>query len=213
MRWLILSLIVAAMTPVAPAEARRLVISEPILVRRCPRFNSWGKVMSCLNQHYKAKLTRELPGAKLVTLYQKVDKPVDTGVVLYVERGGTWQIGGRFEGYAEYALLGLSRVTVGRRSGYRLDIGQVSPISVMVDGVSTVTGEQRMHRTLFCSGDSYACPEAVSSCDVSVGGQAWFVFRGALRFEENIVNVDGDRERAGPYCAVSSKVYLGWVQR
>ncbi len=208
MRWLLA--LVVLMSVVETADARRIVISEPPMVRRCPKFRVWNQVMTCLNQHYSAKLTKELKGAKLVTLFTKNTPAVDSGVLLYVERNGQWQLGGRFETYGgEYTVLSLAPVTIGRRSGYRLDIGQVTPVSVV--DVAPVMATHRIHRAMFCSGDSYACPEATVACDVLVDGNAWQVFRGTLSFEENIVHVAGDRERAGSYCNANPKVYLGWV--
>jgi len=186
------------------------------MVRKCPRAKTWNLVMSCLAQHATPKLSREVKGAKLVTLWSKggTGPMTDNGVLLYIERNGQWQIGGRFETYGgEYAVLGLSTVTIGKRTGYRLDIGQATPVTVMVDAISPVQGTQRMRRSMFCSGDSYACPEAITSCDVSVNGNAWYVFRGTLGFEDNAVNVIGDRGRAGQQCNVGQKVYLGWVNR
>jgi hypothetical protein len=212
MRWLLALIVV--MTVVDTADARRLVISEPPMVRRCPKFRAWNQVMTCLNQHYTAKLTKEVKGAKLVTLFTKNTPAVDSGVLLYIERGGNWQLGGRYETYGgEYSVLGLAPVTIGKRSGYRLDLGQVTPVSLMVDATASVMATQRLHRAMFCTGDSYHCPEATVACDVLVEGNAWHVFRGTLSYEENIVNVAGDRDHAGPYCNVSPKTYLGWVTK
>jgi len=187
------------------------------MVRKCPKAKTWDLVMACLAKHSNPKLNREVKGAKLVTLYEKAgtSKPVDNGVLLYIERDGHWQIGGRFETYGgEYTVLGLSQLTVGKRTGYRLDLGQASPFTLMVDGVSQIQALLRIRRSLFCSGDSYVCPEATTSCEVTVDGLAWHVFRGTLTIQEDsIAMVDGDRERAGPQCATSQKVYLGWAKR
>lgn len=212
-RWLvILGLVLTART----ADARRLVISDPPMVRKCPKGKTWQAVMSCLAQHSTPKVAQSLRGAKLVTLFQKNGKGqlVDHGVLLYVERGGGWQIGGRFETYGgEYAVLQLAPIKIGKRTGFRLDIGLVSPFTLMVDNISPVPAQLRTRRSMFCSGDSYACPEAVTTCEVTVDGQAWHVFHGALSFADNAVVVDGDRSRAGAHCQVSAKVYLGWTQR
>jgi hypothetical protein len=210
-RWLILIIMLAAST----ADARRLVISDPPMVRKCPKGKTWNEVVTCLGKHYQPKVTKEVKGAKLVTLFQKAGdgKLIDSGVLLYIERNGAWQIGGRFETYGgEYTVFGLAPITIGKASGFKLDIGQATPISVMVE-TTPVPALQRMHRTMFCNGDSYSCPEATTSCDVSVDGGTWYLFRGTLTYEDNQVSVAGDRERAGPYCNVSPKVYLGWVRR
>ena len=136
MRWLIvLAIVVLAVVSASTASARRLVISDPPMVRKCPRAKTWPLVMSCLAKHSTPKLTREVKGAKLVTLWQKSSdgKLIDHGVLLYVERNGGWQIGGRFETYGgEYAVLGFAPLTIGKRTGYRLDIGQVTQTTVMV---------------------------------------------------------------------------------
>jgi hypothetical protein len=214
-RWLMLICVAILMTASA-ADARRLVISEPPMVRKCPKAKTWNLVMSCLAKHSTPKLTKEVKGAKLVTLMQKSGTTmIDNGVLLYVERNGNWQLGGRFETYGgEYSVLGLSPITVGARSGYRLDLGQASPFTLMVDNVSPVAALLRIRRSMFCNGDSYACPEVTTSCEVTVNGMAWHTFRGTIAIQEGgIVVVDGDRERAGPHCSTTQKIYLGWAQR
>ncbi|MBA2545032.1 MAG: hypothetical protein H0V17_35645 [Deltaproteobacteria bacterium] len=212
MRWLICFAIVFA----ASAVDARLVISEPPMVRKCPKAKTWGLVMSCLAKHSTPKVTRELKGAKLVTLFQKAgsNATVDTGVLLYIERDGHWQIGGRFENYGgEYTVLGLSALTVGKRTGYRLDLGQASPFTLMVDNISPIPALLRVRRSLLCSGETYACREVTTACEVTVNGLAWYVFRGTLTIQEDsIAVVDGDRDRAGAHCAASQKVYLGWAK-
>lgn len=213
MRWLlILGLALVAST----ADARRLVISDPPMVRKCPKGKTWTAVMSCLANHSTPKVTRTIRGAKLVTLFEKSGngQQIDRGVLLYVERNGGWQIGGRFETYGgEYAVLGLAPVTIGKRTGYRLDIGLVSPLTLIVDNVSPLPAQMRTRRAMFCSGDSYACPEAVTTCEVTVDGQAWYAFHGTLSLEPNAAVVEGDRTRGGPHCQPTQRVYLGWAQR
>jgi hypothetical protein len=212
-RWVLL---LAIGLSASTADARRLVISDPPMVRKCPKGKTWQTVMSCLQQHSTPKVAREVRGAKLVTLFQKngTNQLVDHGVLLYVERNGGWQIGGRFETYgAEYTVLGLDTITIGKRTGYRLDLGQASPFTLMVDNVSPVPALLRTRRSMFCSGDSYACADATTMCEVTVEGHAWYVFRGKVTFEENAAVVEGDRARAGQHCLVNQKVYLGWVQR
>jgi hypothetical protein len=186
------------------------------MVRKCPKGKTWNVVMSCLAKHSTPKVTREVKGAKLVTLLQKTGtgQMADNGVLLYVARAGGWQIGGRFETYGgEYMVLDLVPITVGKRNGYRLDLGQASPFTLMVDNVSPVQALLRVRRSMFCSGDSYACPEATTACEVTVNGLAWFAFRGTVAIREGTAIVDGDRDRAGPHCSASQKVYLGWAQR
>lgn len=208
---------VAILMTAGATDARRLVVRDPPLVRKCPGGKTWNQVMSCLAKHTTPRLRREVKGAKLVTLMQKTgsNAPVDNGVLLYIERDGAWKIGGRFETYGgEYTVLGLSPITVGKRTGYRLDLGQASPFTLMVDGVSPIAALLRTRRTLLCNGDSYACPEVTTACEVTVDGLAWHAFRGTLSFQEGgIAVVEGDRERAGPNCPTNQKVHLGWAQR
>ena len=77
MRWLLALIVLVSIADMA--DARRLVISEPPMVRRCPKFRAWNQVMTCLNQHYTAKLTKEVKGAKLVTLFTKNTPAVYSG--------------------------------------------------------------------------------------------------------------------------------------
>jgi hypothetical protein len=206
-RWLI-CLVVLAHAPGASAE---LVVNDPPTVRRCPRAKTWDLLTACLAKHGKATVTKQVRGAKLVTLTQKQGtREVDTGVLLYVERRGEWQIGGRFETYGngEYQVLGLEPVTVGKKKGFRLDVRQASAFNLVVDGLTSIPAQMFTRRNLFCNGDSYHCADAISQCDVSIDGQTWYSFRGVLEYEENVVNIKGDRSRAGPYCGVQPKIYL-----
>jgi hypothetical protein len=208
-RWLIGLVVLMGMFAEARAE---LVVSDPPMVRRCPRAKTWDLVVKCLSKFGTVKVTRQFPRAKLATLYQKQGtQDVDIGLVFYVERNGEWQIGGRFETYGqEYRLLGIEPVTIGKKAGYRLEVGQTSAFTLMIDNVTPVPAQMRMKRILFCNGDSYACPEVIGQCEISVQGKTWFLFRGTLEYEDNVVNVRGDRTRGGVHCNIPPKIYLGW---
>lgn len=209
-RWLILSIVLAGS---GLAEAERLVISDPPTVRACPRGKTWGAVMGCLSKQGTVKVVKEVRGGKLVRLTQPAGRGYTNGtVVLYVERKGEWQIGGLHQSYGEFEILGIEPLTVGKHAGFRIDVGQVSPYNYSVDNISPVSAQLRTRQSLFCGGDSYSCAAAVTSCEVSVGGRGWFVFRGTIAIADNAVLVKGDRSRAGTQCAVSEKVYLGWTQ-
>jgi hypothetical protein len=120
-------------------------------------------------------------------------------------------IGGRLETYgAEYRLLGVEPVVVGKKAGYKLELAQASPFTFMVDNITPVPAQLITRRAMFCNGDSYHCPEAMTVCEINVEGKAWNLFRGTLEYEENAINVKGDRSRSGVHCNVGAKTYLGW---
>jgi hypothetical protein len=216
MRWLVCLAITAStlLFAASDAAARKLVVMDPPMVRACPRAKTFNLVMTCLAKHGTAKLVRDLRGAKLVRLEQASGRWVDATLILYVERRNEWQIGGLHRSYGanESQLLAFEPVTVGKRTGYRIELGSTSQFTYMVDGITPVPADLRTQRSLYCSGDNYRCADVMSLCDVTVGGRTWHTFRGTLSIAENMVVVKGDRSRAGPSCNASERVYLGWPQ-
>jgi len=205
MWWLALCLVV-----LLGGEASALVIMDPPMVRKCPKAKTWAGVATCLGNHGTVKVMHTLKGARLVSLTQRQDgRTIDGGVFLYVERGGEWRIGGHWAGGSEYQVLAFEALTIGKQVGYRLDIGQASPMTVMLDGQYPVRGLMRQKRSLFCSGDHYGCPDATSTCEILVRGNALYTFRGSLKIDGNIVYITGDRSKAGP-CAPTDRMFLGW---
>jgi hypothetical protein len=216
MRWLICLAVIAStvLITASDAAARKLVVMDPPMVRACPRAKTFPLVMTCLAKHGTPKLLRDVRGAKLVKLEQASGRYADTTLLLYVERKGEWQIGGMNRSYGAAAadLLGFEVVKIGKRAGYRLDLGSSNPFTYMVDGISPVAADLHTQRSLYCSGDSYHCQEVMSLCDVTVAGRTWHTFRGTQSIGDNMILVKGDRSRAGPHCSASDKVYLGWAQ-
>ncbi|MEO8699046.1 MAG: hypothetical protein ABI867_03350, partial [Kofleriaceae bacterium] len=209
MRWLVI-LFVLAMTGTAAAK---LVIMDPPMVRKCPSGKTFEAVKACLATHATVTVLRQLPGARLLALSQKTDKHAPAGLLLYVQKKSEWRIGGHWENYSgDYQLLTFEAFTIGKHAGYRIEVGQALPLTVMIDNVSPVRGIMRSRRSLFCSGEYYACPDATLSCEVLVHGNAVMAFHGSFKIEGGVVLVKGDRSKAGPQCNAAPRVFVGWTQ-
>jgi hypothetical protein len=206
-RWLILVLLALGGT----AEARRLVILEPPMVRKCPKLKTWPLVEACLRKHGTVKVKKTLGKARLVALAtQHQGRMRETALYLYVERNGFWHIAGNFESWMEYSVLAFEYQKIGKHTGYRIDIGQAMPTNIMIDDTTHTSATIRTHKSLYCSGANYDCTEALRTCEVFVRGTTWYVFRGTFEHTVQGVTINGDRSRAGPNCTPPPKVYLGW---
>jgi hypothetical protein len=207
-RWVIVCLLVC----VGTADAKRLVILEPPMVRKCPKAKTFPLIQACLKKHGTTVVVkRSLGNARLVaTGTTSNGRQQDTALYLYVERNGQWHIAGTFESWMGYSVLGFEYQKLGKHTGYRIDIGQAIPTNVMLDDVNHAPAVLRTHKSLYCSGANYDCVEAVRSCEVYVAGQPRFVFRGTLELDLQSVNIKGDRSRGGAMCSPPPKIYLGW---
>jgi hypothetical protein len=208
--WLIVLLLVAA-----PAAAeRRLVIEEPGMYYACPKGKSWDDVRKCLDKQGRPAIVKQTGNAKLVRLDQLENGTwVDGGVYLYVEYQKRWKIAGSFFGRGtDYELGKLEPLTVGKHTGYRIELAQASPLYVQLDGLTTQRATRRVYQTMFCSAQGSYCMQATRVCEVLVHGGAYWTFRGAMKLEGNEVTIRGDRKNAGPFCAQAERVYLGWPQ-
>ncbi len=210
MRWLVVLLVLVA----ADASARRIVISEPPIVHACRSGKTWALVESCLVALGKVRMERTLPRAKLVRIVQNADQVEDdAGVYLYLQRAdGSWSIGGMFQG-APYVIMELAPITIENHAGYRIDVGRILRTTTSLDGVTSIPVILSLKRVLFCSGDTYGCPDATTKCDVITHGKTLFTFRGTLAFEKGLVRVVGDRSKGGSACVPTERVFLGWPVR
>ncbi len=210
MRWVVAFALLLAV----PAHAKELVIEEPSQYYVCPKGKTWDEVAKCLRQHGRPEIVRTLAGAKLVRLDQRDgDKWVDTGLYLYVAQKTGWAAAGNFQGGGtDYELLDLAPLTIGKHTGYRLDIGQATPLYVQLDGVTTSLALRRGTYTLLCNGIDGTCLFVTRNCEVLVHGNAYWTFRGAMTIDGNEVKVAGDRGYAGPFCSQAERVFLGWPQ-
>lgn len=199
----------------ASAVARaKIVIMEPAIVRQCSRAASWDGVQKCLKKIGNPVVLRTLPGARVVRLDPKQgDSEYGTGVSLYVDHGKEWKLGGLYEARGmQYELLAAEPLTIGKHTGYRLEVGELMQTGVSVDGVTTTMAMFSMRRVMFCGGDAWRCPEVIVSCDVLVRGAALWTFRGTISIADNKVTVSGDRSITGSFCSVPQQTFLGWTQ-
>jgi len=181
----------------------------------CPNGKTWAVVEKCLKGQGRPVLVKELAGAKLVRLDQQENNLwVDAGVYLYVETPKhEWKISGGFFGRGtEYELTDLKPHTVGKHTGFRIEIAQASPLFVQLDGLTTRPATRRVYQTLYCSPSRNYCTQVVKSCEVLVHGHAYWTFRGTPAQQGDQIVIAGDRKLAGPYCTQAERVHLGWPQ-
>lgn len=209
MRWIVVALLVFRITS---ARADMLVIEEPGLYYACPKGKTWETVAKCLRTQGRADIVKTVAGGKLVRLDQNEGgKWIDAGVYLYVEDKAGWHIAGMFAGGGtDYELLEFEHLVVGKHTGFRIDIGQASPMFVQLDGLTSSHALRRASMTMFCGGVNNYCLVVTKSCEVLVHGNAYWTFRGAMTINGNEVTVKGDRSYAGPFCTQAERVFLGW---
>lgn len=209
-RWLVCLVLLSS-----TARAERLVIEEPGMYYACPKGKTWDEVAKCLKQHGRPAMLKELPGAKLLRLDQQENaKWVDGGIYLYTEAKGGWKVSGSFFGRGtEYELSDVKTLTIGRHTGYRIDVAQASDLYVQLDGLTTQRATRRAYLTLFCSPNTTYCTQAMKSCEVLVHGAAYWTFRGEMKLNGNEIAIPGDRRSAGPFCSQAERVFLGWPQQ
>jgi hypothetical protein len=203
MRWMVFC---CGLLLCGEASAVKLTV-KPTIAQKCRSARTWGGLTSCFARHGSAKVVRTHKGARLVRWTD------NTGgadmMLLYVERKEGWQLGGQARPYnRNVQLLAFEPVTVGTRTGYRIEIGRAEPLALVIDGISTVAAELRTKQSLFCSGDGPFCANATSSCEVLVRGKARFAFRGTLAIEGDTVHVRGDRSKAGEHCQFADTVLM-----
>jgi len=191
-----------------------VVIDEPPIVEACPRGKTWNDVNVCLTRQGAVTVERVLPKAKLVRLVQTENKrPIDLGIYLYLQRDdGSWSVGGMFSG-PSYSVIDLVPQTIDNHAGFRISVGQLVRMHTSIDGGSQAPVILMTQRTLFCSGDHYACADTTTHCDVLYRGKTVWTFRGTLAFEKGLVRTVGDRSKGGRVCAPTERVFLGWPQK
>jgi hypothetical protein len=184
------------------ASAR--VVMTPAIPRQCRELESWDKVMTCVKRFGEAKVAKELPGAKLIA----VTKPNFRvpGLYLYREKGKHWVIAGMFEANGTFEVFSLSKPTIAKHIGYRIDVGIVEDSSG--EGSKSII-QQKI--SVFCSGESYFCSDVMTSCDYLVDGRARESFRGKLTIKNDTVKVTGDSSRSGTMCVAGSEIQLDFA--
>jgi len=205
-RWLVIALLLVA------ARADAIVIEEPGMYYACPKGKTWDEVAKCLRSQGRFEIKKTLTGAKLLFLEQKEgDVWVDAGLYLYTETKAGWQIAGMFQGRGtDYELMDFKTMSVGKHNGYRIDLGQATPLYVQLDGLTTQSALRRSQHAMFCGGQYNTCTFVTTWCEVLVRGQAYWAFRGAMTIAGNAVPIAGDRQYAGPFCSQAERVFLGW---
>jgi hypothetical protein len=211
MRWAVASAF-AVLATTSQARAK-FEVMEPTVASVCRRAKSWDAVEKCLKKLGASTVLRTLPGARLVGLINRPGGTTLTELALYVERGHDWILGGLYEARgAEFELFDAATLVVGKHTGYRIEIGDLTRTLFSLDGATNVTGLLAKRQVLLCSGDNWRCTEVTTSCDVFVRGGALWSFRGAYKIVDNTVVVTGDRRISGSLSAPPEKQFLGWGQ-
>jgi hypothetical protein len=200
----------------ASATAHSEVVMDPPAVRLCAFGKTWDDMSTCLGKlHIKANVLETTKDARLAKLVQSLEnRPMPTyeiGIYLYVNNGKMWQLAGALSTSGTTSeILGFSTVPVGSHTAYRVDVGETMQMSQNF-GTTTVTGDVRMHHTMFCPGDNWRrCINVLASCEMLVRGRALFAFHGAVSIAKNMVIVDGDISKAGMMCAGKTSAQLVW---
>lgn len=198
--------IVCALAGIASADMEM----RPPPVHGCRHGASWNDVDKCLGKLGKHQVLRDLGTAKIMQLQLG---ETQTEILVYVAKGTKWQLGGVHEQAGDsFELLAANEIVIGKHTGYRIDLGEVTHMGGSPDGVQHGSAVFMVRHVLLCSGESWSCTDIVVACDVFLRGAALWSFRGAMTIADNQVTVAGSRTNAGPFCAVAEREYLGWPQ-
>jgi hypothetical protein len=204
----IASIAVLLSLPAVARDAEARVVMMPSVQRSCPGAATWQATLTCLERFGTPKLLRSEGRARLVQLHGNEHQFRISGLYLYVQGKQGWRIGGMSLDERS-SVSGLSTVRFGSHPIYRLDLVYAGTDDVLVDEVTVRKAFVRRKTALFCSGDSSGCTQIVTACDVFVSGKLFNTFRASLAYDRDaLMNVIGDRTRAGEYCAQPEQTWL-----
>ena len=192
-RIVVLALLLA--TAGTASARRKRVVHIPTIGELCPGGAEWDKVTACIKRQSPFKLLRDESGVKLV---QIAENSRFSGLYIYTH-DKQWKLQGEIRLHQAHDLLAFERVTMGKRSGFRVDVGTSTPSAITIDGETTLPAVFRYKLTSLCFLNSY-CMQMTTSCDVLLRGKAYYAFRGKVVYERGQIKVVGDRSNAGQYC-------------
>ena len=184
LRWMLVVLLVGR---IAAAE---ILMEEPPIARRCKRSDSWPHMMACLKHLGEPTVVRQEGAAKLVHVKKEM---IDYGLNLFVLRDGAWQLAGGVGSSED--VVGMSAISVGNLTGYRIDLRSAVAYSVALDDGTRIPGVLATQQQALCSATS--CTTIVTACDIYVDGRSYRTFRGVVQLDGKLVHVRGDRSKAG----------------
>ncbi len=204
-RWLIILGVLGATTGATRAER---VVNRPSVASQCAQALSWEKLKPCLQRFGTVTIEKSDATVKLVRITPQAGWPMP-GLYVYAQNGAALRLAGmwQFASSASVEVISFAPLKVTGRTGFRLDLGASEPSSVSFDGETSVAATMQYRTSVFCMGPGYICAPAISSCDVFVGGKAYYTFRGTLKLAGPSVTVVGDRSRAGA-CATPESTPL-----
>ncbi len=187
----------------ASADARR-VVHIPTLAELCPGNDEWNKVAQCIRRQSPFELERDEPAVKVVSIDRAGRM---SGLYIYTF-ANKWTLRGQLPLYQDRDLLRFERVTFGKHTGYRLDVGLTADMPVSFDQETTIPAVLRQQVTLLCFEDRAVCVQATTACDLLVHGKAYYSFRGTLKYTEHKLQVVGDRRNTGSMCVQDELVLV-----
>ena len=189
--------VIALLAGMIGTASSRRVVHIPTIAELCPANADWDKLAACVKRQAPFTLIRN--DANLKLLHIAGDRRNFGGYYVFTH-DKQWQLYGTAPLYQAADLLQFERVTLGSRTGYRIDVGTTSASAISLDGETSIPAVIRYRLTSLCFGGGY-CTNVITGCDVLVHGRAYFTFRGKLVHENKQIKIAGDRSRAGQYCA------------
>lgn len=199
------ALVALAIAGVASAR----VVMVPTVPRTCSSGTTWEQVGKCIGRFGKVTLQREASNVKLVRIAGESGFRV-SGLYLYAHVGPVWKLAGMFESDA-VEIASFERVTIAKHTGYRFDLGMVTPAGNALDDEVAGPAVLQQQLAVFCSGAGYRCTAIVTSCDLLVDGRSRASFRGTLTIQGDTALVLGDRSRASAFCQTPASQSLDWA--
>lgn len=174
-------------------------IESPMPMRKrvfsCPSNTSWQKLQHCLETRDKVVILYDFANAKLIRLHGRIT--AQPSLFLYMRVDNQWT---RTSFYGDLGPSGeLLSVTSLRDNAYRIEMGVAYPSSVSLDDVTTVPALLRRKTTYMCTARGQ-CHAAITMCELSVRGKAYWTFRGKPVWDGKLLRVAGDTTNAGPQC-------------
>jgi hypothetical protein len=179
----------------------------------CPKGLAFTDVTRCLAKNAHVQPVGSIVGARLVRL-DIPDRPTVNKLMLYAEANGAWRIVGEWT-LRDLTVVDFQALTLGKHTGYRIDVGQAFDVTVNVENADTQAplsrpGLVRTSTSLFCGSAALGCDRIMTDCEVLVRGKALWMFHGQLKVEGKRITVDGDRRHTGSWCTAPGNLFLRW---
>lgn len=174
----------------------------------CERAATWKRVESCLGKSGAVSTVYQTDGVKIVRVAHR-PPAVGAQLILYTQRGKTWQRGGLSmftNGSTE--LIGVTPHTTPHGAGVRVDIGSTITTTIST-GTSSSRGILRRVFTSVCWPGAWTCRSVMTSCEAYVRGRVFWAFRGELLWHATLgLRLRGSAALAGGPCTPMTAMLL-----